>query len=90
MLPKYFVEARTAARAPTRPRATALLALDVVRDLPPSPGLSLYLRTIRGLSAFRDRGVPGPTSKLSPRAPAQMGRCETEREGGKAAGGRRA
>jgi hypothetical protein len=41
------------------------------------------------LSAFRDRGVPGPTSKLSSRAPAQMGRRETEREGGgggKAAG----
>jgi hypothetical protein len=35
------------------------------------------------LSAFRPRGVPGPTSKLSPRAPAQMGRRETEREGGK-------
>jgi hypothetical protein len=29
------------------------------------------------------RGVPGPMSKLSPRAPAQMGRRETEREGGK-------
>jgi hypothetical protein len=28
-------------------------------------------------------GVPGPTSKLSPRAPAQMGRRETELEGGK-------
>jgi hypothetical protein len=28
-------------------------------------------------------GVPGPTSKLSPRAPAQMGRRETEREGGR-------
>jgi hypothetical protein len=28
-------------------------------------------------------GVPGPTSKLSSRAPAQMGRCETEREGGR-------
>jgi hypothetical protein len=35
------------------------------------------------LSAFRNPGVPGPTSKLSPRAPAQMGRRETEREGGK-------
>jgi hypothetical protein len=35
------------------------------------------------LSAFRTRGVPGPTSKLSPRAPAQMGRRETELEGGK-------
>jgi hypothetical protein len=28
-------------------------------------------------------GVPGPTSKLSQRAPAQMGRRETEREGGR-------
>jgi hypothetical protein len=35
------------------------------------------------LSAFRPRGVPGPTSKLSLRAPAQMGRRETEHEGGK-------
>jgi hypothetical protein len=35
------------------------------------------------MSAFRDRGVPGPTSEMSPRAPAQMGRRETEREGGK-------
>jgi hypothetical protein len=34
------------------------------------------------MSAFRDRGVHGPTSKLSPRAPAQMGRRETERAGG--------
>jgi hypothetical protein len=28
-------------------------------------------------------GVPGPTSKVSPRAPAQMGWHETEREGGR-------
>jgi hypothetical protein len=35
------------------------------------------------LSAFRDRGVPGPTSEMSPRAPAQMGRRETEHEAGK-------
>jgi hypothetical protein len=35
------------------------------------------------VSAFRTRGVPGPTSKLSPRAPAQMGRRGTEPEGGK-------
>jgi hypothetical protein len=39
---------------------------------------------------FETGGVPGPTSKLSPRAPAQMGRREMERKGGKAAGGRRA
>jgi hypothetical protein len=32
----------------------------------------------RGLvSVFRPRGVPGPTSKLSLRVPAQMGRRET-------------
>jgi hypothetical protein len=35
------------------------------------------------MSAFRDRGVPGPTSEMSPRAPAQMSRRETEREGGR-------
>jgi hypothetical protein len=38
------------------------------------------------LSAFRPRGVPGPTSELSPRVPAQMGRRETEHEGGKKTG----
>jgi hypothetical protein len=32
---------------------------------------------------FDPGGVPGPTSKLSPRAPAQMGRREMEREGGR-------
>jgi hypothetical protein len=32
---------------------------------------------------FDPGGVPGPTSKLLPRAPAQMGRRETEREGGR-------
>jgi hypothetical protein len=33
------------------------------------------------LSAFRPRGVPGLTSKLSLRVPAQMGRRETEHKG---------
>jgi hypothetical protein len=37
------------------------------------------------VSAFRPRGVPGPTSKLSLRAPAQMGRRETEHKEGKTA-----
>jgi hypothetical protein len=37
---------------------------------------------VTSLSAFRDRGVPKPTSEMSPRAPAQMGRREAEREGG--------
>jgi hypothetical protein len=31
---------------------------------------------------FETRGVPGPTSKSSPRAPAQMGQREAESEGG--------
>jgi hypothetical protein len=35
------------------------------------------------LLAFRDRGVPGPTSEMPSRAPAQMGRREAEHEGGK-------
>jgi hypothetical protein len=35
------------------------------------------------MSAFRRRGVPGPTSKLSLRVPAQMGRREMEHKGGK-------
>jgi hypothetical protein len=35
------------------------------------------------VSAFRDQGVPGPTSEMSPRALAQMGRREAEHEGGK-------
>jgi hypothetical protein len=33
------------------------------------------------VSAFQPRGVPGPTSKLSLRVPAQMGRRETEHKG---------
>jgi hypothetical protein len=37
----------------------------------------------RNCRRFDPGGVPGPTSKLSPRAPAQMGRRETEREGGR-------
>jgi hypothetical protein len=35
------------------------------------------------LSAFQPRGVPGPTSKLSLRVPAQMGRREMEHKGKK-------
>jgi hypothetical protein len=40
------------------------------------------------VSAFRPRGVPGPTSKLSLRVPAQMGRRETETQGGKTSEGK--
>jgi hypothetical protein len=50
----------------------------------PSAILPIEYKEINYLSAFRDRGgVPGPTSEMSPRAPAQMGRREAEREGGK-------
>jgi hypothetical protein len=35
------------------------------------------------VSAFQPRGVPGPTSKLSLRVPAQMGRRETGHKGGR-------
>jgi hypothetical protein len=38
--------------------------------------------TCRFCRCFETRGVPGPTSELSLRAPAQMGRREAEREGG--------
>jgi hypothetical protein len=55
----------------TEPRETNRMCLCV----------SLVLRF--DLLVFRTRGVPGPTSKLSPRAPVQMGWRETEREGGK-------
>jgi hypothetical protein len=44
---------------------------------------SLLLIGTWSLSAFRPRGVPGPTSKLSPLVPAQMGRRETEHKGGR-------
>jgi hypothetical protein len=38
-------------------------------------------RLPRQLLVFRPRGVPGPTSKLSLRVPAQMGRREMEHKG---------
>jgi hypothetical protein len=38
---------------------------------------------INSVGVSRPGGVPGPTSEMSPRAPAQMGRREAEREGGK-------
>jgi hypothetical protein len=48
----------------------------------PAPETRITYPT-RILSAFRDRGVPKPTSEMSPRVPAQMGRRKAEREGGK-------
>jgi hypothetical protein len=51
--------------------------------LDPSSVINLLPTSFLVLSVFRTRGVPGPTSKLSPCVPAQMGQRETEREGGK-------
>jgi hypothetical protein len=39
---------------------------------------------------FETRGVPGPMSELSPRAPVQMGRRKAEREGGEGSSRREA
>jgi hypothetical protein len=47
------------------------------------PPLPLTLGAGTGSVGVSNPGVPGPTSKLSPRTSAQMGRRETEREGGK-------
>jgi hypothetical protein len=48
----------------------------------------LVVMTERDVSAFRPRGVPGPTSKLSLRVLAQMGRREMEHKGGNSKGNR--
>jgi hypothetical protein len=84
---------RTAYRACPVNHRTARRAHKIELQRSEPNGLVMWLahRTVRcthlqqppPMSAFRPRGVPGPTSKLSPRAPAQMGRRETEREGGK-------
>jgi hypothetical protein len=50
--------------------------------------LWLIKRILDSVGVLRP-GVPGPTSEMSPRAPAQMGRREAEREGGKKGGRRR-
>jgi hypothetical protein len=50
---------------------------------------SQHMRCYLQIVGVSNPGVPGPTSKLSPRAPAQMGRRETEREGGKKSEGDR-
>jgi hypothetical protein len=43
----------------------------------------MFSKMTRGVGVSKPGGVPGPTSELSPRAPAQMGRREAEREGGR-------
>jgi hypothetical protein len=63
----------------------ALISLSLQRQslLALSMMLMIEVGSLKVLSAFRPRGVPGPTSKLSLRAPAQMGWRETEHKGGK-------
>jgi hypothetical protein len=71
-------------RSRERKRVSMFVCSSLRATLPhEGPGPPFYRCKV---SAFRPRGVPGPTSKLSPRAPAQMGWHETEREGGKARG----
>jgi hypothetical protein len=55
------------------------------RSVAPHPNRSTPRDGNRYLSVFRPWGVPGPTSKLSLRAPAQMGRRETGHREGKTA-----
>jgi hypothetical protein len=50
-------------------------------DEPEPTAKAFYDMFDAALSAFRPRGVPRPTSKLSLRVPAQMGRRETEDKG---------
>jgi hypothetical protein len=48
----------------------------------------LLPKAVWALVGVSTPGVPGPTSKLSPRVPAQMGRCDTEHKGGETAKGK--
>jgi hypothetical protein len=72
---------------PSTKNAASLVA--VVTAIPTSNLSPLELVSsmvpLAQLSVFRPRGVPGPTSKLSLRAPAQMGWRETGHKGGKTA-----
>jgi hypothetical protein len=75
--------------APSRPLAGATRRVRIARPIVALAAVGSPDSPMHPLSAFRDRGVLGPTSEMSPRAPAQMGRRETEREGGKKAAGAR-
>jgi hypothetical protein len=73
-----------------RPCRQSLPCIPFLRDrqllwrlLPPSRLCYVAMDSVSFCRCFDPKGVPGPTSKLSPRAPAQMGRREMEREGGK-------
>jgi hypothetical protein len=66
------------------PRLTTIAAKST-RE-PPCMQLPYCPWPFQVMSAFRPRGVPRSTSELSPRVPAQMGRRETEREGGQKRG----
>jgi hypothetical protein len=58
----------------------------LVLPLDPVPLLEVPVHHLELEDAPFWRKIPGPTSKLSPRVPAQMGQRETEHEGGKKEG----
>jgi hypothetical protein len=70
-------------RSPQRGVGIGQTTVKIVMSLVYNTYCDYYLLELSTLSAFRDRGVPGPTSEMSLRAPAQMGRREMEREGGR-------
>jgi hypothetical protein len=80
-------KARVVQRRHARFRPLAYAARSMPRGSigsPPERGAGVYVdRSGSHLSAFRPWGVPGPTSKLSPRVPAQMGQRGTEHNGGR-------
>jgi hypothetical protein len=59
------------------------LKTDKYVQTPSRVGFGLGQDQVMVVSAFRPRGVPGLTSKLSLRVPAQMGRREMEHKGKK-------
>jgi hypothetical protein len=67
-----------------------LLKVDIIvltgRNMQRTLGAGNITYPVPACRRFDPRGVPGPTSKLSSRVPAQMGRRETEHEGGKKTG----
>jgi hypothetical protein len=74
---RYYTCGRVC-RAPT-----AWVGASCVRVAPTDTVCRRSGSNTKALSAFRPRGVPGPTSKLSLRVPAQMGQREAGHKGGR-------
>jgi hypothetical protein len=84
-VPSYIFshKARTTIHACLNKKTSVCLRRELKSDRHKSYPTMASGHCCRSLSAFRPQGVPGPTSKLPPRVPAQMDRCETEHEGGR-------